>query len=218
MGTRSVAMEGDFAGAVTEALLETVQRLTLVAEYRDEDAHSHCRRVRYYTELIAKQLDLPRDAVGIMAFSSPMHDIGKVGVPDSILLKQGKLTPEEFEVMKSHTIIGDRILEHSNNPYLCSARKFALYHHERWDGSGYPFGLKGEEIPIEGRIMHLIDKYDTLRSRRPYKPPFRHEAATLILTKGNYGTRPEHFDPVLLDVFMTCEEGFREIFDSDRKT
>lgn len=216
MGRSSGALERESAGAVSEALLETVHRLTLVAEYRDEDAHSHCRRVRRYTELIGKKLGLPRDVAGIMAFSSPMHDIGKVGIPDSILLKQGELTPEEFEVMKSHTVIGGKILEGSNNPFLDSARRFALYHHERWDGSGYPCGLKGEEIPIEGRIMYLIDKYDTLRSRRPYKPPFRHEAAGLILTKGNYCTRPEHFDPKILDAFRSCEEKFREIFDSDR--
>jgi putative two-component system response regulator len=205
-------------GPVSEALLETVQRLTLVAEYRDEEAHSHCRRVRYYTEMIVKQMGISEPDAGIMIFSSPMHDIGKVGIPDSILLKQGKLTPQEFELMKSHTIIADKILGNSTNPYLDSARKFAVYHHERWDGSGYPYGLKGEEIPVEGRIMHLIDKYDTLRSRRPYKPPFRHEAAVLILTKGDYGTRPEHFDPKLLDLFASCEDRFREIFDSDQKT
>lgn len=216
MQRHSVALQQVSAGPVGEALLETVHRLTLVAEYRDEDAHSHCRRVRHYTELIVKQLGIPRDEAGILAFSSPMHDIGKVGIPDSILLKEEKLTPEEFEVMKTHTIIGGRILEGSNNPYLESARRFALSHHERWDGSGYPFGLKGEEIPIEGRIMYLVDKYDTLRSRRPYKPPFRHEAAALILAKGNYCTSPEHFDPKVLDVFRSCEERFREIFDSDR--
>jgi putative two-component system response regulator len=204
-------------GPVSEALLEAVQRLTLVAEYRDEEAHSHCRRVRYYTELIVKQMGIPEPDAGIMVFSSPMHDIGKVGIPDSILLKQGKLTPQEFEIMKSHTTIAEKILGNSNNPYLESARKFAVYHHERWDGSGYPFGLKGEEIPVEGRIMYLIDKYDTLRSRRPYKPPFRHEAAVLILTKGDYGTRPEHFDPKLLGIFTSCEESFRNIFDSDQK-
>jgi putative two-component system response regulator len=204
-------------GPVSEALLEAVQRLTLVAEYRDEEAHSHCRRVRFYTELIVKQMGIPEPDAGIMVFSSPMHDIGKVGIPDSILLKQGKLTPQEFEIMKSHTTIAEKILGNSNNPYLESARKFAVYHHERWDGSGYPFGLKGEEIPVEGRIMYLIDKYDTLRSRRPYKPPFRHEAAVLILTKGDYGTRPEHFDPKLLGIFTSCGESFRNIFDSDQK-
>ena len=201
---------------VREALLETVQRLTLVAEYLDEDARSHCRRVRYYTEFLAKRLGIPEPDAGIMVLSSAMYDIGKIGIPDAILLKQENLTPREFETMKTHTIIGEKILANSNNPYLESGRKFALYHHERWDGSGYPAGLKGEAIPIEGRIMYLIDKYDALRSRRPYKPPFRHEAAVLIITRGNYGTRPEHFDPGLLEIFRSSEKTFGEIFELHR--
>ncbi len=203
-------------GPGSEAMLEIVHRLTLVAEYRDEDTHSHCRRVRHYTGFVVKQLGIAEPDAGIMAFSSPTHDIGKVAIPDSILLKQGNLTPQEFEIMKTHTTIGGRILGDSDNPYVESARKFAVYHHERWDGSGYPSGLKGEEIPLEGRIMYLIDKYDALRSRRPYKPPFGHEAAVLIISRGNYCTRPEHFDPKILDVFMSNQESFREIFDSTR--
>lgn len=212
----STQTEWKAAILVGETLLETVQRLTMVAEYRDEDAHSHCRRVRYYTELLVKELGIDEPESGIMAFSSPMHDIGKVGTPDSILLKQEKLTPREFEIVKEHTFIGDRILGGSNNPYLESAQRFALYHHERWDGSGYPFGLRGEEIPIEGRIMYLIDKYDALRSRRPYKPPFRHDDTVKVISEGNYITRPEHFDPAVLEVFMSCAGSFREIFDAHR--
>jgi putative two-component system response regulator len=208
-------MEWDFHGPAGEAFLEIVHRLTQVAEYRDEGAHAHCRRVRCYTEFIANRLGLSGAEAGILGFASPMHDIGMVGIPDSILLKPEKLTAEEFDLMKTHTTIGARILGNSNNPYLASARKFAVSHHERWDGSGYPFGLIGEEIPIEGRIMYLVDKYDTLRSRRPYKPPFQHEASVLILTRGNYNTRPEHFDPEILEIFASCQKSFREIFDSN---
>ncbi len=205
-------------GPARESLLEIIERLTFVAEYRDEDAHSHCNRIRYYTEFLVKQLGIPEPEAGIMVIASPIHDIGKVGIPDSILLKNENLTPQEFEIMKTHTAIGARILEGSDNPYVVSAGKFALYHHERWDGSGYPSGLKGEEIPIEGRIMYLIDKYDALRSRRPYKPPYRHDAAVLVISKGNYCTKPEHFDPKILDVFLSCEDRFLEIFDDHRVT
>lgn len=209
-------MEGKTDVYSREDVLETVHRLTLVAEYRDDDAHSHCRRVRHYTEFLAARLGIHKADTDVMALSCPMHDIGKIGIPDNILLKQGPLTPEEFEIMKTHTHIGERILGNSDNPYLASGGRFALYHHERWDGSGYPLGLAGEQIPLEGRIMHLIDIYDALRSRRPYKPPFRHEAAVLIITEGNYATRPEHFDPMLLDIFSSCEENFREIYDSNQ--
>jgi putative two-component system response regulator len=200
-----------------ETLIDTVQRLTRMAEYRDEDSHAHVRRSGYYAALIARELGIPADEAEIMSYASPMHDIGKIAIPDSILLKTGPLTPREIEIMKTHTTVGGRILGGSDSPYLRSAEKFALYHHEHWDGTGYPFGLKGEEIPIEGRIMFLIDQYDALRSRRPYKPPFGHDAAAAIIAKGNYRSSPGYYDPKLLEIFLANEAGFAEIFDRFRK-
>ncbi|MDA8122491.1 MAG: response regulator [Deltaproteobacteria bacterium] len=197
-----------------ESLLDTVQRLTLASEYRDVDSYVHVKRISYYSEIILRKLDITGDAAHIMYYASPMHDIGKVGIPDAILLKPGVLTEDEFEIMKTHTTIGARILRGSSSPYLKSAERFALYHHERWDGKGYPQGLKGEAIPIEGRIMNLIDQYDALRSKRPYKPPYEHERSVSILLEGGHRTSPDHFDPRILQIFRECSEEFRAVYET----
>jgi putative two-component system response regulator len=195
-----------------ESLLDTVQRLTLASEYRDVDTYVHVKRISHYTAVVTDALGISGKEADIMFYGCPMHDIGKVGIPDSILLKPGLLSQDEFEIMKTHTTIGARILRGSNSPYLKSAEKFALYHHERWDGSGYPQGLAGEDIPIEGRILNIIDQYDALRSRRPYKPPFDHETAVNVLTRGEMRTKPSHFDPGILQIFKDRSDDFREIF------
>ncbi len=197
-----------------EALIDTVQRLTLAAEYRDEDTYVHVKRISYYTAVIVRHLGIPQPEADIMFYSSPMHDIGKVGISDTILLKPGPLTVAEYEIMKTHTTIGARILRGSGSPYLRSAEKFAISHHERWDGSGYPLGLKGENIPIEGRILGIIDQYDALRSRRPYKPPLAHEDTVKILTTGNEKSDPSHFDPKVLEIFKVCAAEFQDIFEA----
>lgn len=196
----------------------TMMSFASLAEYRDLETGAHIKRIKEYTRIIASALKAkPRyellitdKYIEMLYLSCPLHDIGKVGIPDAILLKKGKLTVEEFEVMKTHTTMGKQAIEGVESdlgklPFLHLAKEIAYTHHEKWDGSGYPRGLKGSEIPLSGRIVALADVFDGLVSKRVYKPAFTLAEAVGIILSGS-GT---HFDPELVSVFMEVLERLR---------
>ncbi|MEE9524657.1 MAG: HD domain-containing phosphohydrolase [Thermodesulfovibrionales bacterium] len=202
----------DAVDKLKSASQEIIARLTFAAEYKDRDTASHISRIGRYSRLMAEELKKPSDFVESIEYSSPMHDVGKIGIPDSILMKPDKLTPEEFEIAKTHSEIGAKILQGSDFPVIQMASSIALYHHERWDGTGYPKGLKGEKIPLEGRIVMLVDQYDALRAERPYKESISHEQVYKIITEGDGRTLPKHFDPDVLSIFKNKHNEFEAIF------
>jgi len=190
--------------------------MAILAEHRDQGTGEHIRRTKTYVqrllELSGGESLYPPEHLPLLAQAAILHDIGKVGVPDGILLKPGKLTPEEFEIVKRHTVIGGDVLGEAARilgeaPFIHYARQIIEFHHEKWDGTGYPHGLKGEEIPFIARVMAIADVYDALVSERPYKGPIAHEEAVAIIAEGA-GT---HFDPRLVDVFLACADEFKAI-------
>jgi len=188
-----------------QAQMEILQLLGRAAEYRDDMTGQHTQRVGALAGLIAERLGLSKQEIRMIRMAAPLHDIGKIGIPDDILLKPGRFEPHEFERMKLHTSIGSSILEGGSFQLLKLARRIAHSHHEKWDGSGYPHGLKGDEIPIEARIVALADFYDALTNERPYKKAWRKEEALTEIEK----QRGKHFDPQIVDVFIElfCETG-----------
>lgn len=181
---------------------ETIQRLAIAAEFRDSSTAQHIHRMSHYCELLARKAGLSPERCDIIRTASPMHDIGKIGTPDHVLLKPGKFTQEEFNVIAQHAEIGYRILSGSDAELLNVAAVIAYTHHERFDGTGYPRGLKGEAIPIEGRIAAIADAFDALTTQRVYKPAFELSHAIELMLKH----RAEHFDPDLLDVFIASQD------------
>ena len=201
----------------------TIMAMASLAETRDSDTGNHIRRTQNYVKLLAKKLQnhprfshfLTEDNIELLYKSAPLHDIGKVGIPDRILLKPGRFTPEEFEIMKTHTTLGRHAIEESEklldepSSFLRLAREITYYHQEKWDCSGYPEGIGGDEIPISARLMAIADVYDALICRRVYKSPMPHEKAVEIIKEG-WGI---HFDPDVVDAFLEIADEFRAVAD-----
>ena len=197
-----------------ESYLETIFTMTRAAEHKDEDTGAHVQRISYYARELAGLLGLDGDFADTIFFASPMHDIGKIGIPDHVLLKPAGFTPEEWVIMKGHTLMGAKILGDGKSHYLKMGADIALNHHERWDGGGYPNGKRGEDIPLSARVMYICDIYDALRSKRPYKSALEHLQVMDIITCGDGRTQPEHFDPDVFDVFNKNHQVFRDIFET----
>jgi putative two-component system response regulator len=193
---------------------ETIETLSRAAGYKDEVTGGHVRRISHYTEELSSVLGMNAGFCETMRYASQMHDIGKVAIPDAILLKAGPLTHDEWAVMKTHTTLGAQLLSRGTSSYLRMGAEIALHHHERWDGAGYPAGLKGQVIPISARIMNICDQYDALRSVRAYSKPLAHDTATEIIMVGDGRTLPSHFDPDVLAAFARCAALFGEIYES----
>ncbi len=180
------------------AHVDTIRRLVLAAELRDPHTARHILRISHYSAVLAKALRMPPGDAEVLGHAVTMHDVGKIGIPDAILFKRGPLTQEERSIMESHTLIGSRILSNSPSELMQLGEIVALTHHERWDGAGYPRGLRGEQIPLAGRICAVADVFDAMTTLRPYRPAIPVEEVLTAMKRG----RGLHFDPALLDLFF----------------
>lgn len=187
--------------------LELIQRLGRAAEFKDNETGMHVMRMSHVSGRLALQLGMDPYFSEQLIHAAPMHDIGKIGIPDHVLLKPGKLNDEELALMRKHPEMGAKILDNSTSPLIKLAHSVALYHHEKWDGSGYPFGLKGEAIPIEARIVAVADVFDALLNKRPYKEAWPVEAAVAEIESN----RGKHFDPAIVDAMLQCLPDLLEI-------
>ena len=192
---------------VKSTSLDTILRLSRVAEYKDEGAGSHIARVSHYAAAVVRRMELAQSLVEGILCAAAMHDVGNVGIPDRILFKPGKLSPDEWDIVKQHTTIGGRILEGPSAGFVQMGCEIALTHHEKWNGEGYPLGLQGSKIPLVGRVTAIADVFDNLTSKRPYKEPYSLETALTIIRN----TRGTHFDPDVVDAFLAIPEEIQTI-------
>ncbi|MCG8480560.1 MAG: HD domain-containing protein, partial [Spirochaetales bacterium] len=183
---------------LNETRLQIIQRLGRASEYKDNETGMHIMRMSYYTHIIAQGAGLSEDEAEVLLHATPMHDVGKIGVPDHIISKNGPLTPQERAIIERHPTIGAEIIGEHHSELLKVARTVALTHHEKWDGSGYPGGIAGEDIPLWGRIAAVADVFDALTTKRPYKPAWSIEEACDVLRR----ERGRHFDPALVPIFL----------------
>lgn len=202
---------GEAHRELKESHIEMILSLAVAAECRDSETGSHILRISDYAAEVAREIGMSEEDIELLRYASPMHDIGKIAIPDAILQKPGKLTPEEWEVMKQHTVIGSRIFQNSRSPILRAASEIAHTHHEKFDGTGYPRGLKGKEIPLFGRIVSLVDIFDAVLSKRCYKSATTFEKAFAYI-KSLSGT---NLDPELVDAFTRIEDRIRAIYEAN---
>ena len=193
--------------------LDTILRLARAAEFRDEETGAHIVRMSHFSAAVARKMGLGDERAETVLYASPMHDVGKIAIPDSILRKPATLDRDEWTIMKRHTTYGARILEGSESPVIRMAETIAITHHEKWDGSGYPAGLVGEDIPLEGRITAVADVFDALTSRRPYKEPFPIDKSLEMIRE----KRGNHFDPDVVDAFFAIKDDILDIREANQE-
>ena len=190
-----------------EAHIDTIHRLTLAGEFKDRDTADHVARIGRFSEVVARRMKLPGNTIEVIRHAAPMHDVGKIGIPDAILLKPGRLDAEEIAVMQNHTVIGAQILADSTSEVLQMGERIALTHHERWDGGGYPNGIAGEDIPIEARICAVVDVFDAATVDRPYRRAVPHDEVIEMML----GDAASHFDPDVLEAFIDSIEEIKAV-------
>jgi len=196
---------------IRDTRLEAIQRLAIAAELRDAGTGKHIYRMSRYCQILARAIGFSKEQAELLLTTSPLHDIGKIAIPDNILLKPSSLDAHEFEIIKTHTTLGAQMLSGSESVFLRMAETIALSHHEKWDGKGYPYGLKGEEIPLLGRICAVSDVFDALSSARPYKRAWTFEETIAEITR----LKGTHFDPELVEAFLDISKDIKAVYDNN---